>query len=275
LSVAPGFVWSEDHVGTNGIGTALHRGMDTVVHGDEHFSDRLTATCSAGVPIRDDRDAIVGIVAIVGRADDANGLMLGVARHAAREITRGLLANLTTHRDLVRGSFARARRHTRGAVAAVSPDLIVMNAAAARVLTSDDRATLWEWASRAADRDATQRVPVRPGIAVDASSTPIYDGSQMVGALVHLAGAARITPATCAARSSNTAARFGWSSLTDTELGIVEQVAAGRTNREVGDQLYLSPHTVDSHLRHIYTKLGIGSRVQLTRMLMANRQPTA
>ena len=68
------------------------------------------------------------------------------------------------------------------------------------------------------------------------------------------------------------AARFGWASRTVTELGIAEQVAAGRTNREVAAQLFLSPHTVDSHLRHIYTKLGIGSRVQLTRLLMANRQ---
>jgi DNA-binding CsgD family transcriptional regulator len=97
----------------------------------------------------------------------------------------------------------------------------------------------------------------------------------MVGALVHLAGAARTTPATCTARSSNTAAQFGWSSLTDTELGIVEQVAAGRTNWEVGAQLHLSPYTVDSHLRHNYTKLVIGSRFRLTRMLITNRPPTA
>ena len=39
------------------------------------------------------------------------------------------------------------------------------------------------------------------------------------------------------------------------------------TNREAAAALYLSPHTVGTHLRHAFTKLGINSRVELTRML--------
>lgn len=276
LNFAPGFVWSEDHVGTNGIGTALHRGIATVVLGDEHFADRLTTSCSAGVPLRLDRDGrLLGLVAIICRAEDANVLMVSVARRAARDIRRVMLAEVATRRDLLSDSFARARRHTRGALAVVSPDLMLMNAAAARVLTSDDRATLWEWAYRAAaaNRNATLAVSVRSCDALDASSTPIYDGSEMVGAVIRLPGA-RNTPAPCGTRSAKSAARFGWSSLTDTELGIAEQVAAGRTNREVAAQLFLSPHTVDSHLRHIYTKLDIASRVQLTRLLVAQGSPS-
>jgi sigma-54 dependent transcriptional regulator, acetoin dehydrogenase operon transcriptional activator AcoR len=273
LGVAPGFVWSEDHVGTNGIGTALHGGTAIVVVGDEHFSDRLTTRCSAGVPIRDDRDRIVGVVAIIGRIEDTNGLMLSVARQAARDLRRCVLAQPTTRRDLVRDGFARARRHTRGALAGVSPDVIVMNAAAAVVLTVDDRVTLWEWAS--AGRTATPIPPVilTSGLALDASSAPILDGPQMVGALVSFSGAACDAWPLGSSRTSPSAARFGWSSLTAAEIGIAEQVAAGRTNRAVAAQLFLSPHTVDSHLRHIYTKLGIGSRVQLTRLVMANEQP--
>jgi DNA-binding NarL/FixJ family response regulator len=42
-------------------------------------------------------------------------------------------------------------------------------------------------------------------------------------------------------------------------------VAAGRTNREVADQLVLSPRTIEAHLRNIYSKLGVRSRVELTR----------
>ncbi len=53
--------------------------------------------------------------------------------------------------------------------------------------------------------------------------------------------------------------------LTSREREIAELVAAGRTNREVADQLVLSPRTIEAHLRNIYGKLGVRSRVELTR----------
>ncbi len=56
----------------------------------------------------------------------------------------------------------------------------------------------------------------------------------------------------------------GWGSLTPTELKVVALAAEGLTTRQIGDRLYVSSFTVGSHLRHIYQKLGINSRVQLT-----------
>ncbi|KIH97655.1 hypothetical protein LP52_17620 [Streptomonospora alba] len=67
---------------------------------------------------------------------------------------------------------------------------------------------------------------------------------------------------------------IGWRSLTDAELRVVRQVAEGLTNREVAEKLFLSPHTVDSHLRHSFTKLGVNSRVELTRYVLANDTST-
>ena len=60
---------------------------------------------------------------------------------------------------------------------------------------------------------------------------------------------------------------FGWASLTDTERRIADLVAQGLSNREVASQLFLSAHTVAFHLRHIFWKLDISSRVQLARMV--------
>jgi DNA-binding CsgD family transcriptional regulator len=62
----------------------------------------------------------------------------------------------------------------------------------------------------------------------------------------------------------------GWPSLTSSELRVVELIAQGMTNREAAAQLFLSPHTVDSHLRHVFTKLDINSRVELTRQYLAH-----
>lgn len=58
----------------------------------------------------------------------------------------------------------------------------------------------------------------------------------------------------------------GWEALTDSELKAVRLIATGMTNREAATRLYLSPHTVGTHLRHAFTKLGINSRVELARM---------
>ncbi|GAA2404213.1 LuxR family transcriptional regulator [Actinomadura vinacea] len=63
----------------------------------------------------------------------------------------------------------------------------------------------------------------------------------------------------------------GWESLTDTERSVASLVAQGLTNRQVATQMFLSPHTVSFHLRQVFRKLGIGSRVELARI--AAEQP--
>jgi DNA-binding CsgD family transcriptional regulator len=50
-------------------------------------------------------------------------------------------------------------------------------------------------------------------------------------------------------------------------------VARGLTNRATAEELMVSPHTVDAHLKHMYTKLGIHSRVELTRLALQYGAP--
>jgi DNA-binding CsgD family transcriptional regulator len=55
----------------------------------------------------------------------------------------------------------------------------------------------------------------------------------------------------------------GWESLTATEKAVSRLVAEGLTNGAVARQLYISPHTVNTHLRHVFTKLDVPNRVAL------------
>jgi DNA-binding CsgD family transcriptional regulator len=62
-------------------------------------------------------------------------------------------------------------------------------------------------------------------------------------------------------------AKTGWDSLTDSELKVVNLIAQGATNRDVATQLHLSLHTVKTHVRNAFAKLGINSRAQLAPLM--------
>jgi predicted ATPase/class 3 adenylate cyclase/DNA-binding CsgD family transcriptional regulator len=55
----------------------------------------------------------------------------------------------------------------------------------------------------------------------------------------------------------------GWASLTPAELDVVRLVTEGLANKAVATKLFVSPRTVETHLSHVYAKLGVASRVQL------------
>ena len=57
----------------------------------------------------------------------------------------------------------------------------------------------------------------------------------------------------------------GWESLTPAERDVVRLVTEGLGNNDIATRLFVSPRTVQSHLTHVYTKLGLASRVQLVR----------
>jgi DNA-binding CsgD family transcriptional regulator len=59
----------------------------------------------------------------------------------------------------------------------------------------------------------------------------------------------------------------GWDSLTATENSIADLVTEGLTNKEVAAQMFISPHTVNFHLRQVFRKLDIGSRVELAHII--------
>jgi len=62
----------------------------------------------------------------------------------------------------------------------------------------------------------------------------------------------------------------GWAQLSPQELQIAQLAAEGLSNREIGEQLYLSHRTVESHLYRLFPKLGVSSRAQLRDALEAS-----
>jgi DNA-binding CsgD family transcriptional regulator len=98
---------------------------------------------------------------------------------------------------------------------------------------------------------------------------PLVEAHELYGAAGASADARRVSRRLRARGIRRQAARAkaGWDSLTESELRVVRLVGSGATNRDVAERLVLSPHTVSTHLRHAFGKLGINSRVELARMV--------
>ena len=58
---------------------------------------------------------------------------------------------------------------------------------------------------------------------------------------------------------------LGGSGLTPQQMQIARLIAEGATNREVAERMFVSPRTVDYHLRNIFQRLSISSRAELIR----------
>ena len=170
------------------------------------------------------------------------------------DATRRLAATTPDHPDM-----AAAADHARGLV---DQDAALLERVAVRYSATGARATALEDAGRSWVGQGDQR-------SAEAMLRQAYDLYEELGSAE---GAARVrawlrTVGTrlCHWTHADRPA-FGWDSLTDTERTITDLVAQGLSNRQVASRVFLSTHTVAFHLRHVFWKLGVSSRVQLARI---------
>jgi DNA-binding CsgD family transcriptional regulator len=193
--------------------------------------------------------------------------MLSLARRGAHEIEQRLLDDKGIAERVLLQHFLQRRRGAKGPLVLVTERRLITNGAAAQLVSPDDAPVLWEQAKRALANERTDGSPVAltGGAAVKLTCEPVFDGTTLLGALVHL------RPDDTDVASVGQRARrndAGLASLTATEASVAGLATEGLTNRDIGERLFMSRHTVDSHLRSIYRKLGVNSRLALTRAVM-------
>ena len=119
------------------------------------------------------------------------------------------------------------------------------------------RRRFWEGTLARLDLAAAAAQARRPGeVAVLADE--VRTGATAAGAAVLAAAADRLTESFGAARPA-----APWHPLSEREFEVARLVAAGLTNRQIADQLVLSPKTISAHITHILTKLGAARRAEI------------
>lgn len=148
ICLAPGFSYAEEHVGTNGIGSAIECRQPFFVQGTEHFSDPLGTVSCAGAPIVDPLTGrLQGIIDLTCRAKDATPLMKVLAQNAAADITRELLERGSARERALLQEFLVANHASNRAVVAMGPDLFISNAKASGILDRADHVLVGDCAA--------------------------------------------------------------------------------------------------------------------------------
>jgi len=201
----------------------------------------------------------VPIVFMTGLSDTEQ-VVLGFASGGVDYVVKPLripevLARVATH---VRN--ARATRLAREAVDVAGMGAVVLDVQG-RIAWRSPQATRWlEAAFGAAGLDLASAwlAAVPEG---GESARPAADGARLVarhmgaGSFSETMLLLRLMPAGVAAPSRGLSA-----TLTPREAEVLSWLAKGKTNRDIGDILGLSPRTVNKHLEHIYEKLGVETR---------------
>jgi predicted ATPase/DNA-binding CsgD family transcriptional regulator len=117
-----------------------------------------------------------------------------------------------------------------------------------RALTDLDGRTRWKPEQASLDE-------LRDRLEAELGPEPYAEGREL--SLENAIGWAR------RARGQRRRPERGWEGLTPTELRVVELVAEGLTNPQIGERMFISRGTVKVHMSHIFAKLGMATRAEL------------
>ncbi|WP_433503661.1 sigma-54-dependent Fis family transcriptional regulator [Pseudonocardia halophobica] len=206
LHITPGFVFAEDAVGTNGVGTAVELGRTTRIDGHEHYVDELVRFTCVGVPIMDPLTRRpMGIVDITCGADRDNGLVTVLAEQTAKAIEQRLFEQQTIQERALLAHFLSSSRRSHAGILVLNDRVQMTNPQAARLLDGVDQPLLWDHVARVlagscADGTVDSELPLPGGRSARTRTMPLRDGGAVIGALVEIRPAAEPTASARPAR---------------------------------------------------------------------------
>jgi transcriptional regulator of acetoin/glycerol metabolism len=180
-SAVVGTRWSEDVVGTNGLGTSLETIQPITIHGAEHFSESLHEFTCAGAPIRHPvTRRVAGTLSVTSLNKDASPLMAATLKKLVREVEEQLYGESTLRERELLHHFLTERRRGDAALVVVNDDTVIANKAGVKL--GIDHRSLWNQVeSHGCGSAVTLDLPDR---AEDISWRTIEHGGTVVGLVI-------------------------------------------------------------------------------------------
>ncbi|NMI01760.1 sigma-54-dependent Fis family transcriptional regulator [Pseudonocardia acidicola] len=231
LNVNAGFVFAEEAVGTNGLGTAVELGRTTRIDGHEHYVSQLVQFTCVGVPIMDPLGRRpLGILDVTCAADHNNTLVTLIAEQTARSIETRLFEQHSMQERALLAQFMSASRRSHAGIVVLSDRILMSNPQAARLLDGADQPLVWDHAARAMSAHSgvaviENELPLAGGQTARTRTTPVRDGGEIIGALVEI----RPTADRPAPRPARAAPPVGPPGLAGTDRAFLDAYRTGRT----------------------------------------------
>lgn len=212
------------------------------------------------------------LVAAKGHADEA----LSLARESGNLVAIGFALHACARALLPDGEYQQAESMLREALTLVAS--VEARGVVAEVLETLAETVAWRGSYHEAARlsgaaqslrDAigyvrfpSEREPYDAGVDAvrQALDTQVFDNAWSEGAGMSMEEAVAYASR---ARGPRKRPKTGWASLTPAELDVARLVVEGLSNPEIGERLFVSRRTIQTHLSHVFAKLGISSRAEL------------
>src|SRR5262245_23495020 len=259
-----GGVWAESVEGTNGIGTCIVEKAPVTVHCRDHFRARHATLSCCGAPVLDPNQNLVAVVDVSSYepelSEHSHALALALTVEAARSIEERLFRHVY-RRAWVLSAIAPMR--SQPMLLAIDDERVVgVDRHARAALDIDDQKlaaglSLWHFFYRSPVLFASNGGDSMPKLTRLGESAPWH-----VVLTPPLARCAPLDLRPRLGRSKDIPAPSGTPALTARERAILELVAQGRSNKEIGRTLVISPETVKTHLENVYCKLAVERRAQ-------------
>lgn len=189
VDLAPGFLYAEGQVGTNGIGTALEVGAPLQVDGAEHYNERLRQfSCAGALVTHPGTGAVLGVVDITTDQGNSNSLLLSFAKMAALRIQQRIAEESSALDQALLGDYYAACRRSGRPVIAVGEEVLMMNSLTHQHFDSRDQAAIIGQTRDVRGRTdpVTLLADLPSGITARLSYQPTFVGDVLAGGIVQI-----------------------------------------------------------------------------------------